>query len=43
MRETEKIIIPNGLGVTGHVLLNKEIHISNNMVKESRFMSDIDN
>ena len=43
MRPTQKITIPNNLGVSGLVFSSNSIWIGNKMSKEVKFSSDVDN
>ena len=43
MRDTEKIIIPHGLGISGHAFKSHQIIICNNMLQARGFQGDIDN
>ena len=43
MRFTYKVTYPNNVGVTGHVFGSGQIYIQNNLKKEVKYRSDIDN
>ena len=43
IKRTEKILIPSGLGVSGEVLSKNYIHVQNNILRDNKFMSDVDN
>lgn len=36
-------MIPSGLGVSGEVLSKNYIHIQNNILRDHKYMSDVDN